>query len=33
MYYEKYWEIWLDREKAHIVRWDNNEENLETIFF
>lgn len=24
--------IWLDREKAHIVRLDNNEENLETIF-
>ena len=24
--------IWMDKEKAHIIRLDNKEENLETIF-
>ena len=24
--------IWMDREKAHIIRLDNKEEKLETIF-
>jgi hypothetical protein len=24
--------IWMDREKAHIIRLDNKEENMETIF-